>query len=78
MCVSPPLTDDDRAILEAASLPAAARTRAADRLGISPTRFHQRLVTLLETREAVETYPSLVNRQRRLLERRRRARGARP
>lgn len=68
------MTDDDRAILESAALPAAARTRAADRLGISPTRFHQRLVQLLETEAALAQYPSLVNRQRRLQQVRRDAR----
>ncbi|RCK68317.1 DUF3263 domain-containing protein [Desertihabitans brevis] len=69
------MTDEDRQILAASALPPAGRIRAADRLGISPTRLHQRLNQLIDSREALEHNPTLVNRLRRVREARRRARG---
>lgn len=71
------MTETDRAILRAASLSAPDRVRAADALGISPTRFHQRLTVLIETRAVAEEYPTLVSRLRRVQQGRRRARASR-
>lgn len=43
----------------------------------SPTRYYQRLGTLLDRREALEAYPATVHRLRRLRDLRRRQRAGR-
>ena len=74
------LSDNDRAILEVERswwrhrLPKARLVR--ERLGLSPTRYHQRLNALIDRPDALVYDPMLVGRLRRLREARRRLRFA--
>lgn len=64
------MTDLDVAVLEAElarpGMTEGQRTTAALQLGLSSTRYAQRLNRLLDDPAAVETYPVLVNRLRRV------------
>lgn len=64
------MTDLDVAVLEAEltrpGMTEGQRTEAARGLGLSSTRYAQRLNRLLDDPAAVEAYPVLVNRLRRV------------
>ncbi|NUU20942.1 MAG: DUF3263 domain-containing protein [Streptomycetaceae bacterium] len=47
-----------------------------EELGLRPTRYYQRLNQLIDTREALERHPVMVNRLRSIRESRRRARSS--
>jgi hypothetical protein len=70
------LSEQDRAILELeAALPGLGgekERRAREELGLSATAYHQRLNALLDRAEALAEYPVLVNRLRRIRDRRQR------
>ena len=70
------MSDEDRIILtiEANRYMQSGHKDAAiaAQLGISPTRYYQRLNDLLDSRDALEHSPALVNRLRRLRSRRQR------
>lgn len=72
------ITDQDREILKLERQwwkYAGAKERAIrDLFGITPTRYYQRLSALLDTPEALQHDPMLVNRLRRLRETRTRQR----
>ena len=75
------LSDTDRAILQferewwRRRIPKERAVR--DRLGLSPTRYHQLLNALLDRPDALTFDPMLIGRLRRLREARRRVRFAR-
>ena len=75
------LSDTDRAILQferewwRRRIPKERAVR--DRLGLSPTRYHQLLNALLDRPDALAFDPMLIGRLRRLREARRRVRFAR-
>lgn len=64
----------DQQILKAADQPPVRRRAVAAELGLSSPAFHQRLLHLLNDPEAVAMFPAVVNRQKRLRERRQRGR----
>lgn len=67
---SGPLTDDDKALLDFPALTwRLAGNRDAEirrQFGVSSTRFHQQLMSLVERKEALEYAPVTVHRLRRL------------
>lgn len=74
-----PLTTTDAAILSlerAHWKHAGTKEDAMLELGLSPTRYYQRLSALIDTEEAMAADPLLVKRLRRLRDSRRRARRA--
>lgn len=77
----PDLTDDDRQVLAFAGRlyrqPGAREQAIRDELGLTATRYHQRLDQLIDRPEALIAEPMLVKRLRRIrddAQRRRRAR----
>lgn len=72
------LTDTERTILDIEALHwqviGAKEQAIKDRLGMSPTRYYQKLNALLETERALAADPLLVNRLRRLRDHRQRVR----
>jgi hypothetical protein len=76
-----PLSDTDRAIIQferewwRRRIPKERAVR--ERLGLSPTRYHQLLNSLLDRPDALAFDPMLIGRLRRLREARRRVRFAR-
>jgi hypothetical protein len=75
-----PLTDDERRMLaleKKMPRPSGPKDAAIyEVFGVSPTRYHQILLALIDCREALEYDPMLVLRLRRLRDSRRRARRA--
>lgn len=75
------LSERDRAILalerSAGQLSVSKARVVRERLGLSPTRYHQLLNRLIDRPEALATDPMLVHRLRRLREAKRRSRTAR-
>lgn len=68
------MTDEDREILALErrwyARPGAKETAILAELGMSPVRYYQRLLSIVEDPEALAAEPVLVHRLRRLKERR--------
>jgi hypothetical protein len=65
------MTETDRRILLEADRRPVERAAVAAELGLSSPAFHQRLLHLLDRREALAEFPEIVNRHRRMRDNRR-------